>query len=153
MRTLLVILVLLVLGCATKGALADDVKLCDDGSFLEQRNCSERESKKAQVALETAYQRLVKLIPLAYQPEKDPSASGEASAGEVLEALENSQRAWLSYRKAACAYEYQMARGGTGTASDHQERLCVAQLTLQRVKHLNTEAKNLESALSAIRRK
>lgn len=124
-------------------------ELCDQAAFIEARNCSEKEQEKAQKQLDTAYLQLLTIIPQYWGSEIDQSASGESSASEVTAALKKSQEAWELYRKATCEYKYETARGGTGTNSGHQQRLCNARLAYDRAAFLGDEAKWIEESIKA----
>ena len=140
MRKILFAVAFMVVGAAN----ADD-SLCQDASFIEARNCSEKESQLAQARLDKAYAKLESEIPRKYGAEASMGVSSEASAVEVIAALRKSQQAWVSYREAHCKYEYEGARGGTGTASDHAERICLVRLTRERTMYFEAEIRSIES--------
>ena len=93
---------------------------------MEQRACLEHEFAIADKALNTAYkQALTKLPP---PPDDRP---------DQKQRLILSQRAWLNYRNAHCAYE--ALQGGNLTWQAIFSLICETDLTADRIKWLKNQ--------------
>lgn len=93
------------------------------GSSRSMEACAEQELKGADAELKKAYDRL--------------AAASEAAAERAR--LRRAQRAWLSYRRANCASEAFLYRGGT--IQDFIQLKCMARVTRERRAEVEAQLK------------
>lgn len=98
---------------------------CDGtGNQMELNACAAREYQKSDARLNQTYRKVTAHLRLHPQSKRD------------AELLTIAQRAWLTFRDAQCAFVGDAYEGGS--AQPMMMTTCLSEITLQRVKELET---------------
>jgi uncharacterized protein YecT (DUF1311 family) len=104
----------------------------DPQSNAEMKICAAEEWKKADAELNLAFD---KAIAAAREDDANAKSNGAPAGRRSSEAmLRDAQRAWIAFRDANCAYQYQLYFGGSHAPLAHS--ICMGDMTTARLKEL-----------------
>lgn len=104
----------------------------DPMSNAEMKMCAEQDWKKADAALNVAYDKALASARETYRSTRTMPGQQNMPDSEVM--LRDAQRAWVAFRDANCKYQYQVYWGGSHAGLAYL--LCMADTTKARLKEL-----------------
>lgn len=111
-------------------AFAEEVWVCDNSrNNAEHLQCADREYKKHDAELNRVYKALLK-------SSADSNEALEGYGVPPLDALKQSQRAWVAFRDSNCHWKSSSFYGGTGQSVIMSS--CLAIATRDRVRELQS---------------
>jgi len=116
-------------------AAAPSLNCKDPQSNLEMKMCAQQDFERADVELNQVYAGALAAARQQNQILRDGAGYENAPDSEVL--LRKAQRAWLAFRDANCAYEYQLYYGGSHASLAYS--LCKVAMTKARVAALKAQ--------------
>lgn len=104
----------------------------DPMSNAEMKMCAEQDWKKADAALNVAYDKALASARETYRSTR--AMPGQQNMPDSEGMLRDAQRAWVAFRDANCKYQYQVYWGGSHAGLAYL--LCMADTTKARLKEL-----------------
>jgi uncharacterized protein YecT (DUF1311 family) len=107
----------------------------DPQSNLEMKMCAQQDFERADAELNKVYADAIAGARQQNQALRDNPGNEKAPDSEAL--LRKAQRAWLAFRDANCAYEYQIYYGGSHASLAYS--LCQVSMTKTRIAELKAQ--------------
>jgi uncharacterized protein YecT (DUF1311 family) len=107
----------------------------DPQSNLEMKMCAQQDFQRADAELNKVYAEAVAGARAQNQALRDNPGNEKAPDSVVL--LRKAQRAWIAFRDANCAYEYQIYYGGSHASLAYS--LCQVTMTKARIAELKAQ--------------